>query len=132
MSECSCHLNADECTGGVGIFYPLQEGGECSSRLCEAVKPEVIIKNTPLERQSNNGWFLSKDGLPDIGEQVVAGFFYQDAWLIGSPIEFSWGKCMVVHDTHPDFKDNKRWLTFGPSHNQITHWKRIGSLPNRL
>jgi len=32
--SCNCKLEADECTDGVAIFYPLQDGGMCSTRPC--------------------------------------------------------------------------------------------------
>jgi hypothetical protein len=38
---------------------------------------------------------------------------------------FMWGLCRVLKDDHRDFKDGKRWQTFGPSHNEITHWARL-------
>jgi hypothetical protein len=67
-------------------------------------------------------WNLSKDGLPPVGAEVIGGHFYKDTWLEGEPEVFLWGKCTVSADQHPDFKGGKRWHTFGPSHNQITHW----------
>ncbi len=35
MSACICRLRADECTGSSGIYYPLQDGGECAVQDCE-------------------------------------------------------------------------------------------------
>lgn len=67
-------------------------------------------------------WHLSKDGLPPVGSEVVGGYFYKDTWLKGEPEVFAWGQCRVIKDDHPDFPDGKRWITFGPSHNQITYW----------
>ncbi len=67
-------------------------------------------------------WHLSKDGLPPVGSEVIGGFFGKDTWLKGEPEVFYWGKCGVMAENHRDFPDGKRWITFGPSHNQITHW----------
>ena len=35
MSACICRLQADECTGSSGIYYPLQDGGQCAIQDCE-------------------------------------------------------------------------------------------------
>ena len=35
MSACTCTLRADECTGSSGIYYPLQDGGQCAIQDCE-------------------------------------------------------------------------------------------------
>lgn len=69
-----------------------------------------------------DGWHLSKDGLPPVGAQVMGGHFYVDPWLKDKTPVFSWGLCRVLKTTHPEFKDGKQWQTFGPSHNDITHW----------
>lgn len=79
--------------------------------LAMAEKPEPVTQ-----------WYLSKDGLPPVGSEVIGGHFYKDTWLKGNPEVFGWGRCRVILDDHPDFPDGKMWLTFGPSHNQITHW----------
>lgn len=70
-----------------------------------------------------DGWHLSKDGLPPVGAQVMGGHFYVDPWLKDKTPVFSWGLCRVLKTTNPEFKDGKQWQTFGPSHNQITHWR---------
>jgi len=67
-------------------------------------------------------WYQSKDGLPPVGSEVIGGHFYKDTWLKGEPEVFGWGRCTVIADNHPDFHEGKRWITFGPSHNQISHW----------
>lgn len=72
-------------------------------------------------------WFtVAEHGIPEIGAEVIGGLWYTDPWLKPEfATTFMWGQCRVVEDKHRDFKDRKRWLTFGPSHNQITHWARI-------
>lgn len=74
-------------------------------------------------------WFtVTQDGMPDFGEEVIGGFWYTDPWLKPDcATRFMWGQCRVVKDDHRDFKDGKRWQTFGPSHNDITHWARLKS-----
>jgi len=67
-------------------------------------------------------WHLSKNGLPPVGSEVIGGLFHKDTWLRGSPEVFLWGRCSVIAEQEPAFPNGKRWLTFGPSHNQITHW----------
>lgn len=39
MSECTCPQQADECFDGVAIFYPLQDGGMCSTENCKKIQP---------------------------------------------------------------------------------------------
>lgn len=72
-------------------------------------------------------WFtVAEHGLPEVGEVVVGGLWYTDPWLKPEcATSFMWGQCRVVDTKHRDFKDGKQWLTFGPSHNQITHWARL-------
>lgn len=67
-------------------------------------------------------WRLSKHELPPAGIEVIGGYFYVDQCLKDSPTVFNWGRCVAIPTDDPDFKDGKRWLTYGPSHNQITHW----------
>lgn len=43
MSACTCTLRADECTGSSGIYYPLQDGGQCAIQDCEK---QVTTDNT--------------------------------------------------------------------------------------
>ena len=69
---------------------------------------------------------VAEHGLPEVGEVVVGGLWYTDPWLKPEcATSFMWGQCRVVDTKHRDFKDGKQWLTFGPSHNQITHWARL-------
>ena len=78
-------------------------------------------------------WFtVAEHGLPEVGAVVVGGLWYTDPYLKPEcATSFMWGQCRVVDTKHRDFKDGKQWLTFGPSHNQITHWVRL-NLPARL
>lgn len=113
----------------------MQHGGTCD-------QVDVMEANDPALRESKaaitagraaleqgEAWHLSKDGLPTIGTEVIGGHFYQDTWLKGKPTVFLWGRCTVVADDHPDFAEGKRWQTFGPSHNDITHWSYPPSAP---
>lgn len=72
-------------------------------------------------------WFtVDEHGLPEVGETVIGGLWYTDPWLKPDRATyFMWGQCSVIAEKHHDFKEGKRWLTFGPSHNQITHWARL-------
>lgn len=72
-------------------------------------------------------WFtVAEHGMPDFDEEVIAGLWYTDPWLKPDrATRFIWGLCRVLKDDHRDFKDGKRWHTFGPSHNDITHWARL-------
>ena len=86
---------------------------------------ELVADGVPDEVH----WFtVTQDGMPDFGEEVIGGFWYTDPWLKPDcATRFMWGQCRVVKDDHRDFKDGKRWQTFGPSHNDITHWARLKS-----
>lgn len=99
----------------------IAEGGVCEALEC--------CKQAQAEAVPQDGWKLSSDGLPPIGADVIGGHFYQDTWLKGEPVVFGWGRCSVIAESHKDFKDGKRWLTFGPSHNQITHWRYPPAAP---
>jgi len=69
---------------------------------------------------------VAEHGMPDFDEEVLGGLWYTDPWLKPEvATRFMWGLCCVVKDDRRDFKDGKRWHTFGPSHNQITHWARL-------
>ena len=76
-------------------------------------------------------WFtVDEHGLPEVGEAVIGGLWYTDPWLKSDRATyFMWGQCSVIAEKHHDFKEGKRWLTFGPSHNQITHWARLTPPP---
>ena len=81
------------------------------------------------------GWVACEDGLPDIpdGElssvDVLAGCWITYDWLRdGHPDKrrFIFGACRVLRETNlREFPHGKRWHTFGPSHNQITHWQHV-------
>lgn len=69
---------------------------------------------------------VAEHGMPDFDEEVIGGLWYTDPWLVPEKAtRFLWGLCRVSMDDPRDFKDGKRWVTFGPSHNQITHWARL-------
>lgn len=72
-------------------------------------------------------WFtVAEHGIPEIGAEVIGGLWYTDPWLKPEfATTFMWGQCRVLENKGRDFKDGKKWHTFGPSHNQITHWARI-------
>lgn len=77
-------------------------------------------------------WFTVKEhGIPEIGATVLGGHWYTDPWLRPElATVFSYGVCRVLDaGKRPrdlrDFPGGKQWQTFGPSHNQITHWMRI-------
>ncbi len=80
-------------------------------------------------------WIPCADGLPDIpdGETcscvVLAGCWITDDWLRDDHPEkrrFIFGACRVLRETNlREFPHGKRWHTFGPSHNQITHWAHV-------
>lgn len=74
-------------------------------------------------------WFtVAEHGMPDFDEKVIGGLWYTDPWLKPDrATRFMWGLCRVLKDDHRDFKDGKRWHTFGPSHNDITHWARLNT-----
>ena len=74
-------------------------------------------------------WFtVAEHGIPEIGAEVIGGLWYTDPWIKTEfATTFMWGQCRVVESKHRDFKDGKQWCTFGPSHNQITHWARINT-----
>jgi len=71
---------------------------------------------------------VAEHGMPDFDEEVIGGLWYTDPWLKPErATRFMWGLCRVVKDDHRDFKHGKRWQTFGPSHNDITHWARLNT-----
>jgi len=88
-----------------------------------------------VERVCKGEWIRSTDALPDIpedarkSEDVLGGHWVTDDWLRdGHPDKrrFSFGPCFVMEsDDLEEFPQGKRWHTFGPSHNQITHWRRV-------
>lgn len=77
-------------------------------------------------------WVLAKDRLPDIPEgekvsqEVLGGCWIEDTWLREDHpdrVRFIYGACRVLAvKPSREFPDGKQWHTFGPSHNQITHW----------
>ena len=81
------------------------------------------------------GWVACTDSLPDIPDgdsascDVLAGCWITDGWLRDDHPQkrrFIFGPCSVVRDTNMrEFPHGKRWHTFGPSHNQITHWAYV-------
>lgn len=80
-------------------------------------------------------WILSAERLPDIpdGEassrDVLGGCWITDDWLRDDHPDkrrFIFGACRVMRETDlREFPHGKRWHTFGPSHNQITHWAHV-------
>jgi hypothetical protein len=93
----------------------------------------LVIKRNKNGQSSNPTvpeglrWFtVAQHGMPEIGEVVIGGLWHTDPWLKPEcATHFIWGQCRVLSDSHRDFKDGKRWHTFGPSHNDITHWARL-------
>jgi hypothetical protein len=92
----------------------------------DGVEPDAALF-APAAVPEGLQWFtVAENGMPEIGEAVVGGLWYTDPWLKPEcATSFMWGQCRVLSDTHRDFKDGKRWHTFGPSHNDITHWARF-------
>lgn len=75
-----------------------------------------------------DGWMTVKeDGMPDVGETVLGGLWHTDAWLKPEfARRFMFGTCRVFEESNrKQFPLGKSWSTFGPSHDQITHWTRI-------
>lgn len=80
-------------------------------------------------------WVACSDRLPDIPDgqirsvEVLAGCWITDTWLREDHPDrerFMFGSSWVTKDTDlRSFPMGKRWHTFGPSHNQITHWTYI-------
>lgn len=80
-------------------------------------------KSIPLSED----WISVKDGLPELFEQVIGGGWHHYPWLVEEKEwQFLFGMCyMIPNDDLEEFPHGKMWATFGPSHNEITHWKRI-------
>ena len=77
-------------------------------------------------------WINVNEELPPLNTEVIAGFWCYDTMLKEEYAwRWLWGNCILVFDTHPCYKDGKRWLTFGPAHSQITHWMYLPTPPNR-
>ena len=110
------------CMNNNGEKFPMMQ--EDPFRFERNIKAITAIREALAqpEQEPVVQWHLSKDGLPPVGSYVVGGYFYKDTRLKGDPEGFAWGQCRVIKDDHPDFPDGKRWITFGPSHNQITYW----------
>lgn len=70
---------------------------------------------------------VESDGMPEVGETVLGGHWYTDPYLIPEKAtQFLFGPCRVFRtEDLRSFPHGKQWHTFGPSHNQITHWRRI-------
>lgn len=82
----------------------------------------------PVEIPNPDGWMTVKvDGLPDVGETVLGGLWHTDTWLKPEfARRFMFGTCRVFKESNrKQFPLGKSWSTFGPSHDQITHWTRI-------
>lgn len=77
-------------------------------------------------------WTLASAALPDIPEgthssrDVLGGCWIVYDWLRDdhpAKRRFIFGACRVLRTTDlEEFPLGKQWHTFGPSHNQITHW----------
>lgn len=84
---------------------------------------------------NNMQWIAVTERLPDIAEgekcsqDVLAGCWIEDSWLRDDHPEkrrFIFGACRVMETTNlREFPEGKQWLTFGPSHAQITHWMPV-------
>lgn len=87
-------------------------------------------------------WIKSSQALPEIQEggkassQVLAGCWIVDPWLREDHPEkhrFIFGPCVVVCvPISSEFPQGKQWLTFGPSHNDITDWCEVNPPTNPL
>lgn len=67
---------------------------------------------------------VKDDGFPPVDVKVLAGFWYKDQWLREElQDQFMVGVCVMREtDDLRSFPQGKQWITYGPSHNQITHW----------
>ena len=76
------------------------------------------------------GWVSVEERLPDLMVDVLAGYWYQDTWMKGKPLVFSYGICrMYEMPDDPCFPQGKRWQTHGCAHSQITHWMPLPAPP---
>lgn len=70
---------------------------------------------------------------PPMDTEVLAGFWYKDPWLVEEKAwRFMAGVCYArkPEDRYrDDFPKGYQWQTFGPSHNQITHWTYMPKPP---
>lgn len=92
--------------------------------------PPVVLSTTPLGE-----WIACADRLPDIpddaivSDDVLGGCWITDNWLRDDHPKkrrFVFGACSVRRaDNMLEFPQGKQWHTFGPSHNQITHWCEV-------
>ena len=80
-----------------------------------------------------DAWINVKDELPPVNVEVIAGYWDHSSYLKPEfAWKFLWGNCvMLPEDNLTYFPEGKRWLTFGPSHSQITHWMYPAKPPTR-
>jgi hypothetical protein len=79
-----------------------------------------------------SAWISVKDRLPEIPEgekcskPVLAGMWYEDNYRGKDHPrrkKFMMGICtMILQKNSKHYPEGKSWQTFGPSHNDITHW----------
>ena len=96
-----------------------------------------LAQRPPLSAELG-GWIACADRLPDIpdgelsSQEVLAGCWITDDWLRDDhprKRRFIFGACRVMRADN--FPRGKQWYTYGPSHNQITHWRMVEP-PNEL
>lgn len=119
-------VDAFDAFGDADDFASLFELAQKMRALRTAIQQAEAQQPAPGMPGGQQWLTVAEDGLPEVGEVVIGGLWYTDPWLKPDrATSFMWGQCSMVSDKHPDFKEGKRWLTFGPAHSQITHWARL-------
>ena len=122
------HYVSDCDSSGTQYHGPSYERGFLSGRT--AGKDEATGGQAQADARDAERWIPVTERLPDLGQEVLAGYAYQDTWLKGDPWIFSMGVCnMYEYPNDPCFPQGKRWKTHGCSHSAISHWMPLPAPP---
>lgn len=117
--------------GGCGFIF--RPADVCTNGIAKVkTRGSADSPHRPSAKIAETTWKSCAEGeFPGVGVEVIAGYWYVDAWLKGKPWVWRQGIASMITDDDRDYAycGGKRWLTFGPAHSAIAYWTEAPKAP---